>query len=162
MLSTLRSPFSRRVLLVAASKDDRLALASPSVRREELPRYAARQRSSEPGTPLSERHRILFLGNSYNPISLACLHALLGLGHDTYLVVYDPVTRGLRRLMREGLKSRGWRFLLQRGARLLHYRARIALRRVGVPLSRFTSLSEFCGANRLQTIPCLNPNSAEF
>ena len=128
----------------------------------ELLRHTAGQNTPSHAVLAGERQRILFLGNSYNLFSLACFQALVELGHDTYLAVHDPLTRGIRQLMRKSLKSRGWRFVLRKGADLVHCQTRIALRGMGVPLSKFTSLPELCWANRFNMIPCPDPNSAEF
>ncbi len=105
---------------------------------------------------------ILFLGNSYNPWSVPCLQTLVDLGHHIVVGRYDPLTRGVWRLLRESLQSRGWSFVLRKAAYLMRSKTRIAWRRIGVPLSGFASLPELCRARGLSMIPCTNPNGPEF
>ena len=57
---------------------------------------------------VARRQRILFLGNSYNPFSTACLQSLVESGYDTVVGFYDPFTKGTWPLIRNRLKSRGW------------------------------------------------------
>jgi folate-dependent phosphoribosylglycinamide formyltransferase PurN len=105
---------------------------------------------------------ILFLGNVQNPFSVGCLQALIELGHDTVIGFYDPSTQGIWRVIRNKLKSRGWRFVLRKGAYWMRYKTRLALRGAGIPLAGFASLPELCSAHRLNVFPCDHPNSAAF
>lgn len=126
-----------------------------------LSRVPERQaRAGQVGKP--ERQTILFLGNSYNPFSTACLQTLVELGHDTVAGVYDPLTRGGWPLFQKRLKSRGWGFVLRRALYFIRCKTRIALRGMGVRLSGFASLPELSRARGLHTIRCTNPNSSEF
>ena len=110
----------------------------------------------------SKRLRILFLGNSYNPMGTVCLQALVELGHEAIVGDYDPLTQGGWRFARKKLRSHGWRLVLKRTSYLIRCKTRIALRRMGVPLSGFASLPELTRACGLNVIQSANPNSAEF
>jgi folate-dependent phosphoribosylglycinamide formyltransferase PurN len=124
------------------------------------PEAKRQARAEQVGGP--ERHRILFLGNRYNPLSTACLQALVELGHAPVVGIYDSLHRGAWRLFRKRLKSRGWSFVLRRAFSLIRCKTRIALRSMGVPLAGFASLPELSVVRGLDTIHCTNPNSAEF
>src|SRR2546428_813322 len=108
------------------------------------------------------RRLILFLGNSYNSFSVACLQSLVESGYETIVGCYDSLTPGAWRLLRKSLKYRGWSFVLRKAARLIRSKARLALRRVGVPLSGFASLPELISTRRLNVIRCTDLNSAGF
>src|ERR1017187_4176213 len=107
-------------------------------------------------------HRILFLGNSYNRLSVECLKALVDLGHDLVVGSYDASAQGAWQLIRNRLKVRGGSFVVRQALHLAWGRTRLAFRRAGAPRRGFASLPELCQAYGLKTIPCTHPNSAEF
>src|SRR5579862_4131692 len=106
--------------------------------------------------------RILFLGNSYNQLSVACLQALSESKNDITVGIYHPFTRGVSQFARDRLNSRGWSLVLQKAAHLIKSETRIALRRVDVPLPGFASLPEICHVRGLNVMSCTDPNSAAF
>lgn len=110
----------------------------------------------------ARRQRILFLGNSYNPLSTACLESLVELGHDTIVGAYDPLSQGSWQLMRKRLKSRGLGVVLRKAAYLIRSKTRIAFRGARIPLSGFASLPELCRVRGLNVIRCASPNGLEF
>src|SRR5712692_5374337 len=130
--------------------------------RKDLLRSASERQAEARQTNTTKPSWILFLGNSYNPWSIPCLQTLVELGHHIVVGRYDPLIKGVWRLLRESLRSRGWSFVLRKAAYLRRSKTRITLRRMGVPLSGFASLPELCRARGLRMIRCTNPNGAEF
>src|ERR1039458_5844729 len=110
----------------------------------------------------TQGQRILFLGNSYNRFSVECLKALVELGHDLVVGSYDASAGGAWQLIRNRFKVRGGSFVVRQALHLARGRIRLAFRRVGAPRRGFASLRELCQAYGLKTIPCTDPNSAEF
>lgn len=110
----------------------------------------------------TQGQRILFLGNSYNRFSVECLKALIELGNDLVVGSYDASARGAWQLIRNRFKVRGASFVVRQALHLARGRIRLAFRRVGAPRRGFASLPELCQAYGLKTIPCTDPNSAEF
>ena len=129
---------------------------------EDLLRSGAEHQACLRPQAVAKRQRILFLGNSYNPLSAACLQSLVELGYDNVVGFYDPFTKGTWRLIRDSVKSRGWGPVLRRAIHLTRCKTRMALRRVGFPLSGFSSLPEISRTFGLKTVRCGDPNSAEF
>ena len=107
-------------------------------------------------------HRILFLGNSYNRLSVECLKALVDLGYDLVVGSYDSSAQGAWQLIRNRLKVRGGSFVLRQAIHLAWASTRLALRRAGVPRRGVASVPELCHAYGLKVISCTHPNSAEF
>src|SRR5262249_24523197 len=114
------------------------------------------------GGRVGGRLRILFLGNAYNPLSVACLEALARMGHEVVVGVYDPTGAGAWKLLRTTLRMRGVGFVARMARRLAQSRVRLALRRLGVPLPGPSSLAELILAKRLRALPCRDPNETEF
>lgn len=112
-------------------------------------------RSSAPG-------KILFLGNSYNPLSVACLKVLVESEYETIVGNYDSLSQGRWQIFRKNLKTRGWNLVLHKTARLIRSKTQVFLRRAGVPLPEYASLPEIISARGLKVIRCTDPNSAEF
>lgn len=129
---------------------------------EELLRRAVEPRARAGPASGAERQTILFLGNSYNPMSASCLEAIVALGHDILVGPYEPFTQGFWRLVRKRLQSGGWALILRKAAHLIRSWTRIALRNIGFPLSGFASLRELFSARQLKVIRCTDPNYAEF
>lgn len=99
--------------------------------------------------------RILFLGNAYNPVSIACLHALLESGVGTVVVgIHDPKGRSPLRTAARALKRYGARFVLKRTGDLLAATARIALRRRGASLQGFRSIPELLLVHPAPSVAC--------
>ncbi len=126
-----------------------------------LTRDALELSKSEHG-PRTARARILFLGNSYNPLSVVCLQAVVDAGHETIVGSLDPLDQGARDLLRRSLKNRGWSGVLNKTGQLIRSKTRYAARRLGLPLDGFASLPELIHARGLNTIRCADPNSREF
>jgi folate-dependent phosphoribosylglycinamide formyltransferase PurN len=123
---------------------------------------AAEPRPCVKPTKNGDRQTILFLGNPYNPISTACLEAIVELGHCAVVGAYVPPSQGMWRLMRKTAKSQGWGLVFQKAVYLATARTRIMLRGAGVPLSGFDSLPELCRARGVKVMRSTDPNSAEF
>ncbi len=132
-----------------------------SLRKERL-HFASERHAGAIQGSTTKTSGILFLGSSYSPWSTACLQTLVELGHHIVVGRYEPLTKGVRRLVREKLQAYGWRYVLRKAAYLRRSKTRITLRRMGVPLSGFASLPELCRARGLRMIRCTNPNGAEF
>lgn len=129
---------------------------------EDLLRRVAQFQGSAESTSGSGQKTILFLGNAYNPLSVACLQAVVALGHKTFVGSYEPPTRAFFGLGRKRAQERGWAFVLARFARLVRCKMRIVFRAVGLPLSGYASIQELCRRFELQAIRCADPNDAEF
>jgi len=123
---------------------------------------AAQDQSKKVPSPVVAPAKILFLGNSYNPLSVACLRALVDSGYETTVGAYDPLGEGALRLFRRSLKNRGWTGILGKTGQLIRSTAKFVARRCGLPLEGFASLPELIHARELKTIPCADPNSREF
>ena len=99
--------------------------------------------------------KILFLGNNYNPISIACLRAVFDDGRHTVAVgIFDPKGRGTRRTVRDLLRKRGLGTVLLKGGELLAASVWLRLRRLGAPLAGFRSLEELSLAHRAEHFRC--------
>ena len=121
------------------------------------------ERASPPETvPPAGRSKILFLGNAYNPLSVACLEALVGTGHHVLAGIHDPAGKSLWRVLRRSLERDGWGFVLRKAATLTKVKARLILRGGGMSLRGYASLPEICGARRVEMVSCPDPNGAEF
>jgi methionyl-tRNA formyltransferase len=106
--------------------------------------------------------RILFLGNAYNPLSVACLLALARSEHQIVVGVHDATSVGPRRLILRAVRRHGLPLVMYKALRLGRARARVALRRAGCQLRSVASLPELLSVRQLPTIPCANPNRADF
>lgn len=118
--------------------------------------------SSPPAAAPPERARILFLGNAYNPLSVACLEALLETGQQILVGIHDPAGRNLLGVLRRSAERDGWGFILRKAATLARVKTRMLVRAGGVCLRGYASLPEICRVRRVETVPCPDPNSAEF
>lgn len=96
--------------------------------------------------------RILFLGNAYNLLSVACLATLLREGHDVLLVQHDAVARGRLALIARTVRRRGLPVLVRKAARLARCRGRLLLRNVGFAPDGFASLPEFLAVHPLPAV----------
>jgi folate-dependent phosphoribosylglycinamide formyltransferase PurN len=106
--------------------------------------------------------RILFLGNTYNRVSVECLKALVELGHHPIVGSYDASAQGAWELIRNRFKVRGASFVFRQAIQLASARIGLIFRRTGGRRRRFDSLLELCQAYELKMIACTNPNSPEF
>jgi folate-dependent phosphoribosylglycinamide formyltransferase PurN len=113
-------------------------------------------------TGRAQRSKILFLGNSYNSLSVSALESLVESGHDVTVGYYDALARSRWQLLRKGIKSRGWRPTLQKGLRLLRCKSALGLRQLGVPLPSVASVPELVMLRGLKAEQCSDPNGAEF
>ena len=99
--------------------------------------------------------KILFLGTNYNPISIACLRALLNDGrHSIAVGIVDPKGKDISRTARDLLRRRGVATVLLKGANVLVASARLRLRRMGVRLRGSRSLEELSLAHRAEYFWC--------
>ncbi len=129
---------------------------------ETPPGEAADRRMNEGQTRKTEGCRILFLGNSYNFMSAACLQTVVEMGYDIVVGFCDPFNEGAWQLFRKRLKSQGWGSVFAKAAYLLRCKTHIALRRMGIPVSGYVSLQELSHSLGVRTIRCADPNSPEF
>jgi methionyl-tRNA formyltransferase len=105
---------------------------------------------------------ILFLGNTYNPLSAACLAALVDSGHNVLVARFRPTTRGRWSFLRRVARTRGLASVLDRVRRLLRAEVRLALRRLNVRLEGFASVPELILVHGLLTLEDQGPNRASF
>jgi len=139
-----------------------LLLERSGVMRKDLRRSASEHDAKATGSSTRRPSRILFLGGSYSPLSVACLQTLVDLQHHIVVGRYDPWTKGVWGLIRERSRSRGWCLVLHKTAYLMRSKGRVVLRKMGLPLSGFASLPELCYARGLSMIRCSNPHASEF
>jgi folate-dependent phosphoribosylglycinamide formyltransferase PurN len=109
-----------------------------------------------------ERLTILFLGNTYNPLSIACLAALVESGHEVLVGRFRPTTRSRWSFLRRVARTRGPASVLDRVRRLLRAEVRLALRRRRVRLEGFASVPELVLVHRLRTLEDHGPNRPGF
>jgi len=110
----------------------------------------------------ARRTRVLFLGNDYNPISIACLDALAADNRIEVIVgIFRPTHRGILPVLRKAWLQHGGRFVARRGCDLLRSWARIRLRKARIVLSGYRSMQELVLAQRLQRFEFANINAAE-
>ncbi|MGH9901030.1 MAG: methionyl-tRNA formyltransferase [Pyrinomonadaceae bacterium] len=108
------------------------------------------------------RLKILFLGNSYNRLSVECLLALLGAGHEVVVGEYNPVAKNRWRTVKDSAKSYDFLFLSCKLVELVWLKIRLRLRRRGYQFEHFYSVPAVIYAYGLDSIPCTDPNGAEF
>ena len=87
------------------------------------------------------RGKILFLGNSYNPLSIACLQAVVDSGYETIVAANDPLGQGKLKLLRKSLKNRGFSPVVAKTAQLFRAKAHLAARHAGLAGNHFASLA---------------------
>src|ERR1700687_471799 len=102
--------------------------------------------------------RILFLGNPYHPLSVACLAALIEAAPEV-IVGMPTGSGGLRRQIR---RASGAGDVLSKAGVLVRAKLRLVLRRAGLPLRGYRSLEEICLALGVTTIPMRTPNGPRF
>jgi folate-dependent phosphoribosylglycinamide formyltransferase PurN len=120
-------------------------------------------RASPPSTAAPvNRAKILFLGNAYNSLSVACLEALLASGQIVIVGIHDPAGQNIWRTLRRSAERDGWGFIFRKAATLARVKARIILRGAGLSFHGHASLPELCRARKVEMISCPDPNSAEF
>jgi methionyl-tRNA formyltransferase len=106
--------------------------------------------------------RVLFLGNNYNPISVAALEALLASrAFDVAVGVYDPQGESAVRTARRLYRDRGAAAVARRVGLVVAAQARVRLRRSGVPLRGYTSLQELLVRYQPDHFWCRRINSPE-
>jgi folate-dependent phosphoribosylglycinamide formyltransferase PurN len=105
---------------------------------------------------------MLFLGDPYGRLSVACLEAVARSGHDVVVGTYGVSTRRIVQGLWTSRRTNGAAFALRRALWLLHCQGRLGLRRLGVPLPGVAWLPELVAAHRLRTLPCPDPNAAAF
>jgi hypothetical protein len=89
-----------------------LLLERSGVMRKDLRHSASEHHAEATESGTRRPSRILFLGGSYSPLSVACLQTLVDLQHHIVVGRCDPWTKGVWRLIRERSRSRGWFFVL--------------------------------------------------
>lgn len=110
---------------------------------------------------MRDRPLILFLGNNYNPFSLACAAALLDTpAWGVAVGIHDDARNGsVVRMVRRAVNRHGWRFVMRRAWLLARSRARVTALRAGVRLPGTLSLEELALAHRLTWFRCPQVNS---
>jgi len=92
--------------------------------------------------------RVLFLGNNYNPISIAALRALLeSRAFSVAVGMYDPKGDSALDTARRLYRERGGAAVARRVGTLVAAQARVRLRRAGLPLRGHASLQELIVAH---------------
>lgn len=106
--------------------------------------------------------RILFLGNNYNPISVACLQALVEGGFDVGLAgAWDPVRGSLVRTVRNSARTFGLGFVVRKGLELAKTRVRALLGRFGVVPSGVLTMEEVGRQSGVPLFRCRKLRSPE-
>ena len=106
--------------------------------------------------------RILFLGNSHNDLSTACLAALAQSGYDVTVVEVDDFVGSRFAVVRNILKSRGPMFVVRKVAARLRSQLEVVLVRARLRRRAAGSRAAIAAAHRLPTIHGQNPNASEF
>ena len=125
-------------------------------------RASAEAGSPTPGTPATRRLRILFLGNSHNQLSTACLAALTRSGHDVTVLAVDDFVGSRLAVLRHVLKSRGPMFVVQKVTQRLRSNLDLLLVRARLRRHAVGSRAAIVASHRLPTIHGQNPNAPEF
>lgn len=105
---------------------------------------------------MRERPLVLFLGNNYNPFSIACADAALQSDQCRVVIgIHDDVENGSAvGLLRTAVERYGWPFVGRRAWLLARARTRLALRRAGVVHRRPLSLDELAIAHGVRAFRC--------
>lgn len=106
--------------------------------------------------------RILFLGATYHPLSVACLEALIDGGTVADVLVVRDGAEPTRRALARVWRQRGARAVVRRTRTVAIGRTRLAVRALGLPLRGAASLDEICVARNLRVIRCGNVNELAF
>jgi len=107
--------------------------------------------------------RIVLLGNAYNPLSIACLEALVAAGHDVRVGIHNTIRKTAPfEILRRRARARGGGFVLRRAVRLTLALTRLGARRLGLPLRGALSLEESCLMHRVPRFACADPNTPAF
>lgn len=108
------------------------------------------------------RLRVLFLGNSYNSLSVACLLALLRTGHTIFVGVYDPTNSGFIKIIKKGISTYGISFVASKAMQFVKHQTAFALYRLGFRTNGFGSLPLLILAHKLTALTVRDPNSRDF
>jgi folate-dependent phosphoribosylglycinamide formyltransferase PurN len=94
--------------------------------------------------------KILFLGNNYNPISVACLENILAdCEHSVTAGIYAPEDSSIINAAKEIFRAHGSLFLIRKGIRFLLSFLRLRLRKTGASWDSNASLRELAIAHNL-------------
>jgi methionyl-tRNA formyltransferase len=106
--------------------------------------------------------RILFLGNNYNPISIACLLALIAAGHYMLMIGFSNlIEEGKITTLRRLMQRYGVRGLVSRGNIFLTAMVRRRLRRMGFKSQHYGSLREVLDIHSVPEMSCGNINAPQ-
>jgi methionyl-tRNA formyltransferase len=96
--------------------------------------------------------RIVFFGNNYHRLSIACLEAVVDTGHEVTLGVFLPESSGLLNTARVAFRHGGVGAVARGGVRLLRARVGAKARAVAGSASGFSSLLEIADRRGLETV----------
>ncbi len=103
--------------------------------------------------------RILFLGNEYNPISIACLSALLDTKrHEVVAGTYAPQGASWLTTVRRSLQNAGPGFVIRKGGVLLTASLRRSARKIGIRPPGYASLDELIEDHSVEHVQMKNIN----
>jgi len=106
--------------------------------------------------------RVLFLGNKYNAISVACLQALVEAKDFVLSVgVSDPLTNGMWATARRLIRYHGFVGLVSRGMLLVTCGVRTKCRGMGIHLNGYRSLMELLENNSVEHFMCREINAGD-
>jgi folate-dependent phosphoribosylglycinamide formyltransferase PurN len=106
--------------------------------------------------------KILFLGNTFNSLSVTCLLALVDSRQEVWVAEYNPTNKGPIRTIKESLHTFGLRFVVAKAVEYLWSVSTLILSRFGFRLGDHASLPAVALAHRLQLRQVTNPNAHEF
>jgi folate-dependent phosphoribosylglycinamide formyltransferase PurN len=115
--------------------------------------------------PGTQGCRVLFLGNEYNPLSVAVLRALAtGMPRGSVTAgIHDPAANRLFRVILRSLRQDGLRFVVRKGLLFARSQLRRVRRRTDAPdAAGAATLSETCAALGVPSLTCRSPNDPGF
>ncbi len=109
-----------------------------------------------------EKLKILFLGNSYNSLSVTCILSLIKAEHNVIIGEYNPTQKGLLKVIKGSVATHGVSFVVSKGIEFLWLQGSLLLQRLGVRRGHCASLAAVAEAHKLKAIAARDPNSSEF
>lgn len=107
------------------------------------------------------RMRIVFFGNNYHRLSVACLEAVVDTGHEVTLGAFLPESSGLLNTARVAFQHGGVGAVARGGLRLFRARVGAKARAVAGSASGFSSLLEIADRRDLDTVDVTHVHRAE-
>lgn len=105
--------------------------------------------------------RIVFFGNNYHRLSIACLEAVVDTGHEVTLGAFLPESSGLLKTARVAFEHGGVGSVARGGLRLLKARLGATARTVTGASSGYSSLLEIASRRDLETVDVTHLHRAE-